>query len=89
MADASLPEQDPIAALKSENARLVTLLERHGIDWRRPSALPPAPTVPRQQPLPARLTTAEKLSMLHPLSCGRTDIYPVHWENRLSGRQPT
>lgn len=31
MANASPPERDLIAALKAENARLVALLEQHGI----------------------------------------------------------
>jgi hypothetical protein len=34
MTDAAQPERDQIAALEAENARLVALLEQHGIDWR-------------------------------------------------------
>lgn len=70
--------------LQAENARLVALLEAHGIDWRR-------------QPLPApnfeasKLSTAEKLALFSRLFRGRTDIYPVRWESkstRKSGYAP-
>lgn len=40
MANAAPPERDLLSALKAENARLVALLEQHGIDWRGPSARP-------------------------------------------------
>jgi hypothetical protein len=86
MADAPLPERDLIAALKSENARLVALLEQHGIDWRGPSAPPPAVTVPQRAPAPARLSTAEKVALFRQLFRGRADVYPVRWENRAGDR---
>lgn len=86
MANASPPERDFIAALKAENARLVALLEQHGIDWRGPSAPPPAVTAPQQEPLATRLSTAEKVALFRQLFRGRTDVYPVRWENRAGDR---
>ncbi|WP_157271091.1 TOTE conflict system archaeo-eukaryotic primase domain-containing protein [Azohydromonas aeria] len=86
MANASQPERDLIAALKTENARLVALLEQHGIDWRRPSVPLPAPAAPLQEPAPARLSTAGKVALFRQLFRGRTDVYPVRWENRAGDR---
>ncbi|EPU1774875.1 TOTE conflict system archaeo-eukaryotic primase domain-containing protein, partial [Escherichia coli] len=35
-------DSDELAALRAENARLVSLLEAHGIEWRRkPQTEPP------------------------------------------------
>jgi len=35
-----MSERDSLAALRTENTRLIALLELHEIDWRLPSALP-------------------------------------------------
>jgi hypothetical protein len=40
-------ERDQLAALQSENARLIAMLEWHGIDWRVPPEPEPEP-VPGQ-----------------------------------------
>jgi superfamily II DNA or RNA helicase len=85
MTDAAQPERDQIAALEAENARLVALLEQHGIDWRASSVPPRAPTAPPQQPT-ARLSTAEKVALFRQLFRGRTDVYPVRWESRGGDR---
>ena len=50
-----MAERDPLAVLQAENARLIALLESHGIDW-RPT---PAPERPGGAAEPARLTPAE------------------------------
>jgi hypothetical protein len=34
-------EQDPLTALRAENARLMALLEQQGIDWRRSAETSP------------------------------------------------
>ncbi len=31
-----MSEKDPLAALQAENARLIALLEAHGIEWHLP-----------------------------------------------------
>lgn len=77
-----MTEPDKIATLQTENARLIALLEAHGIEWRRPSL--PAPTVPA--PSPSKISTAEKLAIFRRLFRGRTDVYPIRWESKNSGK---
>jgi len=68
---------------RAENARLITLLESHGIEWR----LPPEPVVAATEPEPesSKLSTDEKVALFRRLFRGRTDIYPVRWENSTTG----
>jgi superfamily II DNA or RNA helicase len=74
---------NPLEALVAENARLIALLESHGIEWR----LPPQPVpVAAQEPEPSRLSTAEKVALFRRLFRGRTDVYPVRWEGKTSGK---
>ncbi len=87
-----MTELDAFAALQSENARLVALLESHAIDWRPPlspkSRPAPATPVPEPEPEPLRssLSTAEKVALFRRLFRGRTDVYPVRWEGKTSGK---
>ena len=80
------PEVDQaleLKALQAENARLVALLEFHGIEWR----VPPQPiTVAAPEPEPSRLSTAEKVTLFRRLFRGRTDVYPIRWEGKTSGK---
>lgn len=69
---------ETLAALQAENARLIALLESHGIEWR----LPP----PARAPDPSRLSTSDKLALFRRLFRGRTDVYPVRWEGKTSGK---
>lgn len=72
---------DSLAELQTENARLIALLEAHGIEWR----VPPEPTsVPVTEPV--LLSTAEKIALFRELFQGRTDVYPVRWESKTSGK---
>ncbi|HVK94914.1 MAG TPA: DEAD/DEAH box helicase family protein [Noviherbaspirillum sp.] len=74
--------------LHAENARLVALLDTHGIDWRIPK---PAPVPPVSiEPEPSRLSTEEKIALFRLLFRGRTDVYPIRWENKAgkSGYAP-
>ncbi|MDM0085116.1 DEAD/DEAH box helicase family protein [Variovorax sp. J31P179] len=83
-------ERAAFAALHAENVRLVALLESHGIEWRPPSS--PAPTDTARAPEsrtesePSRLSTAEKVALFRRLFRGRTDVYPVRWEAKTSGK---
>ena len=83
-------ERAAFAALHAENVRLVALLESHGIEWRPPSS--PAPTDTARAPEsrtesePSRLSTAEKVTLFRRLFRGRTDVYPVRWEAKTSGK---
>ena len=87
-----MPEHNAFAALQAENARLVALLESHGIEWRTPPFLDarpvPVESAPEELPEPKRsgLSTADKVALFRRLFRGRTDVYPVRWESRTSGK---
>ncbi|MFC7411811.1 TOTE conflict system archaeo-eukaryotic primase domain-containing protein [Hydrogenophaga atypica] len=77
-----MADQSVLAALQAENARLIALLETHGIDWH-----PPQPVAARPQDAePSRLSTAEKVALFRRLFRGRTDAYPIRWESKTSGK---
>lgn len=77
-----MTDQEALAAVQAENARLIALLESHGIEWRLPS--PPASTA--REPEPSRLSTAGKVALFRRLFRGRTDVYPIRWEGRTTGK---
>lgn len=87
-----MTERNALAALQAENARLVALLELHGIEWCAPSAVASKPVLaaPVPEPAPATqhasLSTAEKVALFRQLFRGRTDVYPVRWEGKTSGK---
>ncbi len=74
---------EQLEALRAENARLVALLEAHGIEWRLPSE-PASPAAPMAGP--PRLSAAEKVALFRRLFRGRTDAYPVRWESKSTGK---
>jgi superfamily II DNA or RNA helicase len=78
----SMTEQDELAALRAENMRLAALLDAHGIVWR----LPPVTAIPLATAESSRLTTEEKIALFRRLFRGRTDVYPVRWESKASGK---
>lgn len=85
----TMSETEKIAGLQAENARLVALLEAHGIEWHpRPSTddLPGSVTKAEPHPLRSSLTTAEKVALFQRLFRGRTDVYPVRWDSKTSGK---
>ena len=73
---------DPVEALRTENARLIALLDAHGIEWRER----PLPTERAPAPPSAVLSTEGKVSLYRELFRGRTDVYPVRWESKTSGK---
>ncbi len=73
---------DELAILQMENARLIALLESHGIDWR----LPPPQAKPVLEPEPSRLSTDEKVTLFRRLFRGRADVYPIRWESKTTGK---
>lgn len=85
-------EIDPIQELecqRAENARLIALLESHGIEWRMPTPAGnlPSPASASEEPSePSRLSTHEKVDLFRRLFRGRADIYPVRWESETSGK---
>ncbi len=75
-----MADRDELSALRAENARLIALLESHGIEWRarqQPSS-PPAE--------PSRLSTDEKVALFRSLFRGRSDVFPVRWESKTTGK---
>lgn len=79
-----MTEPDALAALQKENARLRALLEANGIEWR----LAPEPEVD-QPPLgleSSRFSTDDKIALFRRLFRGRTDVYPVRWESKSTGK---
>ncbi|WP_337957947.1 TOTE conflict system archaeo-eukaryotic primase domain-containing protein [Simplicispira suum] len=77
-----MTDPSAVSTLQAENALLIALLEAHGIEWRLPQ---PAVLVTRE-PDRSRLSTAEKLALFRRLFRGRTDVYPVRWEGKTSGK---
>jgi len=75
-------QDDQLTALQLENARLISLLESHGIEWR----LPHSPAVLVPEPEPSRLTTGEKVALFRRLFRGRADVYPVRWESKTTSK---
>jgi superfamily II DNA or RNA helicase len=70
-----------LAALRAENARLVALLEANGIDWR----LPPEPPASAEVEA-SKLSTDQKVALFRRLFQGRTDVYPIRWESKTTGK---
>ncbi|WP_347987803.1 hypothetical protein [Methylomonas sp. AM2-LC] len=65
-----------LVELQAENARLIALLENHGIEWRLPPELPAPVSVSIELEISA-LSTAEKVALFRSLFRGRTDVYPL------------
>ena len=81
----SMPDdKTSLEALQAENARLIALLESNSIEWRLPPEPEPEPTPAELGP--SRLSTAEKVALFRRLFQGRTDVYPVRWEGKTSGK---
>jgi len=79
-------DRDQLASLQGENARLIALLDDHGIEWRLPpEPIPPEPAVPAPESESSRLSTAEKVALFRRLFRGRTDVYPIRWESKTTG----
>lgn len=73
-------QPDQVSALQAENARLVALLQANGIEWRTPP-IKRAATAEK-----TRLSTDEKIALFRRLFQGRTDVFPVRWESKTSGK---
>lgn len=75
-------EPESLAVLQAENERLIALLEANGIDWR----LTPVPATSPPQPELSRLSTEAKVTLFRRRFRGRTDVYPVRWESKTTGK---
>ena len=80
-----MTESDPKVTLLAENARLVALLEANGIDWRRPAKPEPAGSA-KSELDPSKFSTEEKVALFRRLFRGRSDVYPIRWESKSTGR---
>jgi superfamily II DNA or RNA helicase len=76
----SMADCDELTALRAENSRLIALLESHGIEWRANPQPSPAPAEP------SRFSTDEKVALFGSLFRGRTDVFPVRWESKTTGK---
>jgi len=77
-----MAESDALTTLRAENARLIALLQAHGIEWRSP----PESARPASAQDISRLSTQEKVALFRRLFRGREDVYPVRWESKTSGK---
>jgi len=84
MADAKPSDLD---RLRRENARLIGLLEAHGIAWRSGE---PAPTetapIAKAAPANGPSSTQEKVALFRHLFRGRDDVYALRWQSNSNWR---
>jgi superfamily II DNA or RNA helicase len=78
-----MTDPDTQTKLRAENARLAALLEAHGIDWHLPAEPSAADTSESEA---SRLSTDEKVALFRRLFRGRTDVYPIRWESKTTGK---
>jgi superfamily II DNA or RNA helicase len=76
-------KSDELTRLRAENARLISLLESHGIEWRSSEA---RSTPVLHVPEASGLSTAGKVALFRRLFRGRTDVYAVRWESATTGK---
>lgn len=78
-----MTEHDHLTALQAENARLIALLDTHGIAWRLPPVHAPLVTVEEDR---SNFSTNQKVTLFRRLFRGRADVYPVRWESQKTGK---
>lgn len=75
-----MEEHETLSALRVENARLIALLEVHGIDWRQ--SVPRTPTPSKGEVESSKLSINEKIALFRSLFRGRSDVFALRWENK-------
>jgi hypothetical protein len=78
-----MADQETLKKLQAENARLVALLDAHGVEWRLPAEPAAADTCEAEA---SRLSTNQKVALFRQLFRGRTDVYPIRWESKTTGK---
>jgi hypothetical protein len=79
MADSMPSELDQ---LRRENARLIALLEAHGVAWRSSGPAPTEPAPISVHPSAhAPLSPEEKVALFRRLFRGRDDVYALRWQS--------
>jgi len=76
-----MKDDELVESLRAENRRLIKLLEKNGIDWQ---LVPTPKVVPKV--IRTELSKEEKLTLFGRLFRGRSDVFPVRWENSNSGK---
>jgi superfamily II DNA or RNA helicase len=80
-----MDESDKLENLRAENARLIALLEAHGIVWKKPAdTVLVKPTVKESES--SKLSPEEKVALFMRLFRGRSDVYPIRWESKKTGK---
>lgn len=77
---------DELSALRTENHRLIFLLESHGIVWQIHAATEPEMPLVICEPVKSTLSGKERIALFRRLFRGRTDVYPVRWESQKTGK---
>jgi superfamily II DNA or RNA helicase len=80
-----MDESAKLVYLRAENARLIAILETHGIAWKK-SVDPVRVQLLIKESEPSKLSTDEKVALFMRLFCGRTDVYPIRWESQKTGK---
>ncbi|MFA6921832.1 MAG: DNA primase small subunit domain-containing protein, partial [Gallionella sp.] len=80
-----MDESAKLVDLRAENARLIAILETHGIAWKKPVD-PVRVQLPSKESEPSKLSTGEKVALFMRLFRGRTDVYPIRWESQKTGK---
>lgn len=76
-----------LEALRAENKRLIELLEIHGVDWKISDKTEvESELVHLIEAESSALGTAERIAIFRKLFRGRTDIYPIRWESKTTGK---
>jgi superfamily II DNA or RNA helicase len=84
MVDAKPSELD---RLRRENARLIGLLEAHGIAWQSgESAQTETAPIAKAAPANGPSSTQEKVALFRRLFRGRDDVYALRWQSNSNGR---
>lgn len=73
---------DLLEHLRAENARLIALLEAHGVEWRLPDEPPLVEPTSPPPLISSSLDTDAKLALFRRLFRGRTDVFPMRWESK-------
>ena len=89
---------ESIQSLRVENARLIALLQSHGIDWQLANNLdgsvtPKTSDEVENSGIPGHLaakpaagiSNADKIALFRRLFRGRDDVYSLRWESKKSG----
>jgi len=71
--------------LRAENARLIALLETHGITWEKPDNPDLVQPITKESEV-SRLSTDEKIELFMRLFRGRSDVYPIRWESQKTSK---